>query len=162
MSWNSTEISPTGWILPLDGSWHSSFKFYLGLGRDDVGVVEGFRIPVLVTLRALPVNESEVPSRLSVGVPGIPVPLDPEAVRPLLHEFTKIKIENLITLVVRQLISPSLTGKYLCEGVVNTGMFDVEGVRDLSELDHNSTIYRTLKPNDLIVCTTKYFFFALC
>ena len=83
MSWNSTEISQVCWILQLDGSWQSSFHFYLGLGRDDVGVPEGFRIPVLVTLRALPLNESEVPSRLIVGVPGMPVPLDPEAVRPL-------------------------------------------------------------------------------
>lgn len=53
---------------------------------------EGFRMPVLVTLRALPVNESEVPSRLIVGVPGMPVPLDPEAVRPLIYKFTNIKL----------------------------------------------------------------------
>lgn len=46
---------------------------------------EGFRIPVLVTLRAMPDIESEVPSRLIVpGVPGMPVPLEPEAVRPRL------------------------------------------------------------------------------
>ena len=83
MSRNSTEIFPIGWILPLDGSSRLSFQFYLGLGRD-VGVPEGFRIPVLVALRALPVI---VPSRLIVpGVPGMPVPLDPEAVRPLVWE----------------------------------------------------------------------------
>lgn len=96
MSWNLTEISPTGWILPLDGSLRLSFRFYLGLGRDS-GVPEGFRMPVLVVLRAMPVIESEVPSRLIIpGVPGVPAPLDPEAVRPLILKWMKIK-KNLKT-----------------------------------------------------------------
>lgn len=43
--------------------------------------MDGFRIPLVVTLRALPDIESEVPSRLIVGVPVRPEPLDPEAVR---------------------------------------------------------------------------------
>lgn len=88
MSWNSTEISPIGWILPLDGSLRLSSRFYFGLGRDSG--VEGFRMPVLVVLRAMPVIESEVPSRLIIpGVPGVPVPLDPEAVRPLILGLMK-------------------------------------------------------------------------
>lgn len=45
--------------------------------------MDGFRIPLVVTLRALPDIESEVPSRLIVGVPVRPEPLDPEAVRVL-------------------------------------------------------------------------------
>lgn len=39
---------------------------------------------VVTALRAEPVIESEVPSRLIGVTPGIPLPLDPEAVRPLL------------------------------------------------------------------------------
>ena len=38
---------------------------------------------VVTALRAEPVIESEVPSRLIGVTPGIPLPLDPEAVRPL-------------------------------------------------------------------------------
>lgn len=56
------------------------FYFYLGPAR---GVaLDGF-LRVLTTLRAVPLMESEVPSRRKVGVPVMPVPLDPEAVRPL-------------------------------------------------------------------------------
>lgn len=64
-------------------------------------VLLGMVLPnaVVTALRAEPVIESEVPSRLNGVTPGIPLPLDPEAVRPL------------------------------WVGVVNTGMFDVEGVQ---------------------------------
>lgn len=47
-------------------------------------MADGFRKVLVTALRALPVIESLVPSRRSVGVlPGSPDPLDPEAVRPL-------------------------------------------------------------------------------
>lgn len=54
--------------------------FYLGLAR---GVVPDGFLRVLTTRRAVPLIESEVPSLRKFGVPVMPVPLDPEAVRPL-------------------------------------------------------------------------------
>ena len=44
---------------------------------------EGLRRLLFTALRADPVIESEVPSRLIGVIPGMPVQLDPEAVRPL-------------------------------------------------------------------------------
>jgi len=54
-------------------------------------VADGFRKVLVTALRALPVIESLVPSRRSVGVlPGSPDPLDPEAVRPLLAKRSRL------------------------------------------------------------------------
>ena len=74
--------------LPLDGSLLAHSRFlHLRLGRDGVAPegLLGIVLPnaVVTALRAEPVIESEVPSRLIGVTPGIPLPLDPEAVRPL-------------------------------------------------------------------------------
>ncbi len=56
------------------------FSFYLGLGRN-VGILEGFLMPVLATLRTTAVSGSAL---IVLGVSGVQVLLGPESLQSLI------------------------------------------------------------------------------